>query len=81
MSKSKRTVWIMEDEETSLEWFERLTEARADVDKKYPREKGVQVDFLASKGLTWFSDHWLKVHLELDISERDLLISDHFGPF
>lgn len=80
MTKKSKTVWIMEDEEITFEWFELLTEARANVDKKYPRQNGIQVDWLYSKGLTWF-EHWIKVHHELEYSERDLLISDHFGPF
>ncbi|CAB5220679.1 hypothetical protein UFOVP244_21 [uncultured Caudovirales phage] len=70
----------MEDEETSLEWFELLTEARDNVDKKYPRAWGVQTDYIYSKSMKWF-DHWIAVHNELELSERDLLISDHFGPF
>lgn len=62
-------LWITEGEEKLLELYELLTEARDQVDRKYPRKRNIQSDAVVQRfGLgRWMDAHDLMFDIEREI--------------
>lgn len=64
-------IWMTEGEENLFELYELLTEARDQVDQKYPRKRNIQSDAIVERfGMgRWLDAHdvWFELRKELDV--------------
>lgn len=67
------TIWLSDDEEIDLyEYYELLEEARADIDRRYPRSNGQQsILIMRIPRGPWHSTHDLMFELERQFEEDD----------